>query len=540
VDRMLRTTGFGAAGVRTIGAGDVSVLNERASEEHMREDAGTNSPSGVLVGVSPVSSPEARERAVSSAEHLGLLHVLVVDDDEAVRKACCQIAAGMGFEVVGAESATAARDILKQRRIDLLLLDLKLPGGGGLPLLEQVKALHPDTAVIVMTAFATVSSAVEAMRIGAGDYLTKPFALEELTAVLERTGQQLHMDVQSRQLRERLRTQQGMGGLVGRSPEMEKLYRILSKVAYSTHPVLILGESGTGKELVARSIHFNGPNAAKPFVPVDCGSLVPTLIESELFGHVKGAFTGADRAKEGLLASAEGGTVFLDEIGELPLDLQAKLLRALQEKEVRPVGATQARPISARVLAATNRDLATMVEQGRFRKDLYFRLNVVNLRIPPLRDRREDIAVLATHFLKQMEKETGVERSFSDSMLRTMAEYDWPGNVRELENAIERACALSSGPVLHLGDLPTQLQNFRMQQGPAIHAEEENGLEQSGSMGAPEGGIVSIAEMEKQAILGTIRQLNGDKLMAAKLLGIGKTTLYRKLKEYGITEGLGD
>ena len=540
MDRMLRTTGFGAAGVRTIGAGDVSVLNERASEEQMREDAGTNSPSGVLVGVSPVSSPEARARAVSSAEHLGLLHVLVVDDDEAVRKACCQIAAGMGFEVVGAESATAARDILKQRRIDLLLLDLKLPGGGGLPLLEQVKALHPDTAVIVMTAFATVSSAVEAMRIGAGDYLTKPFALEELTAVLERTGQQLHMDVQSRQLRERLRTQQGMGGLVGRSPEMEKLYRILSKVAYSTHPVLILGESGTGKELVARSIHFNGPNAAKPFVPVDCGSLVPTLIESELFGHVKGAFTGADRAKEGLLASAEGGTVFLDEIGELPLDLQAKLLRALQEKEVRPVGATQARPISARVLAATNRDLATMVEQGRFRKDLYFRLNVVNLRIPPLRDRREDIAVLATHFLKQMEKETGVERSFSDSMLRTMAEYDWPGNVRELENAIERACALSSGPVLHLGDLPTQLQNFRMQQGPAIHVMADNGLEQSGSVGAPEGGIVSIAEMEKQAILGTIRQLNGDKLMAAKLLGIGKTTLYRKLKEYGITEGLGD
>ena len=286
----------------------------------------------------------------------------------------------------GAESATAARAILKHQQIDLILLDLKLPGGGGLALLEQVKTLHPETAVVVMTAFATVSSAVEAMRIGAGDYLTKPFALEELTTVLERAGQRLPLDVQSRLLRERLRTQQGMGGLVGQSPEMEKLYRILSKVAFSTHPVLILGESGTGKELVARSIHFNGPNAAKPFVPVDCGSLVPTLIESELFGHVKGAFTGADRAKEGLLASAEGGTVFLDEIGELPLDLQAKLLRALQEKEVRPVGATQTRPISARVLAATNRDLAAMVEQGRFRKDLYFRLNVVNLRIPPLRE----------------------------------------------------------------------------------------------------------------------------------------------------------
>jgi len=302
--------------------------------------------------------------------------------------------------------------------------------------------------------------------------------------------------------------------------------------------VLILGESGTGKELVARSIHFNGPNAAKPFVPVDCGSLVPTLIESELFGHVKGAFTGADRAKEGLLASAEGGTVFLDEIGELPLDLQAKLLRALQEKEVRPVGATQAKPISARVLAATNRDLAGMVEQGRFRKDLYFRLNVVNLRIPPLRDRREDIAPLAMHFLAQMQKDSGVERTFSDTTLRVMAEYDWPGNVRELENAIERACALSSGPVLHMGDLPTQLQNFRLQQGPTVSVIDEDedgvGVERQG------GGIVSIAEMEKHAILGTIRQLKGDKLMAAKLLGIGKTTLYRKLKEYGITEGLGD
>src|SRR6202046_1457282 len=271
-----------------------------------------------------------------------------------------------------------------------------------------------------MTAFATVSSAVEAMRIGAGDYLTKPFALEELTAVLERTGQQLHMDVQSRQLRERLRTQQGMGGLVGRSPAMEKVYRILSKVAYSTHPVLILGESGTGKELVARSIHFNGPNAAKPFVPVDCGSLVPTLIESELFGHVKGAFTGASRAKEGLLAAAEGGTVFLDEIGELPLDLQAKLLRALQEKEVRPVGATHSVPISARVLAATNRAPTAMVAQGTFRKDLFFRLNVVSLKIPSLRERRDDIPVLMEFFLERAQNESGRAHSFSEDAVRLM------------------------------------------------------------------------------------------------------------------------
>ncbi|MEO6982030.1 MAG: sigma 54-interacting transcriptional regulator, partial [Edaphobacter sp.] len=261
---------------------------------------------------------------------------------------------------------------------------------------------------------------------------------------------------------------------------------------------------------------------------------------SELFGHVKGAFTGADRAKEGLLASAEGGTVFLDEIGELPLDLQAKLLRALQEKEVRPVGATQARPISARVLAATNRDLVGMVEQGRFRKDLYFRLNVVNLRIPPLRDRRGDIAPLAVHFLERVDRENDTSHTFSDDALRVMAEYDWPGNVRELENAIERACALSSGPVLHMGDLPTQLQDFRLQRGPTMYASDSDEEETASDGEKGNDGIVSIAEMEKHAILGTIRQLNGDKLMAAKLLGIGKTTLYRKLKEYGIAEDAGE
>jgi len=500
-------------------------------------------PSGVLVGVSPLDA--LRVVGIGQEESIGAggpsLHVLVVDDDDAVRKACCDVVERRGFAVMGSGSVAAARTILKHQKIDLLLLDLKLPDGGGLALLEQVKILYPDTSVVVMTAFATVVSAVEAMRIGAADYLTKPFALEELTTVLDRAGQRSHFDLQSRQLREKLRSQKDAGGLVGQSPEMEKLYRILSKVAFSTHPVMILGESGTGKELVARSIHLNGPNAAKPFVTVDCGALVPTLIESELFGHVKGAFTGADRAKEGLLAAAEGGTVFLDEIGELPLDLQAKLLRALQEKEVRPVGSTQARPISARVLAATNRNLSAMVEQGRFRKDLFFRLNVVNLRIPSLRDRRGDIPLLAMHFLEKMQRETGVARTFSADMLRVLSEFDWPGNVRELENAIERACALSSGPVLHMGDLPTQLQDFRMHSIPQRYdADVREVSADEDRLTGGDGTIVSIAEMEKSAILGTIKQLKGDKLMAARLLGIGKTTLYRKLKEYGITEGLGD
>ena len=489
---------------------------------------GERPPSGVLVGLSDLNNVREFEHA---SDGLPALRILIVDDDDPVRKACCEIAGSMGFVALSAGSVPAARLVLKQQRVDMLLLDLKLPGGGGLTLLEEVKALYPDTAVVVMTAFATVSSAVEAMRIGAGDYLTKPFALEELTTVLDRTSQRLQFDVESRRLRERLRTQKGMGSMIGRSPEMEKVYRILSKVAYSNHPVLILGESGTGKELVARSIHVNGPNAQKPFIPVDCGSLVPSLIESELFGYVKGAFTGANRSKEGLLAAADGGTVFLDEIGELPLDLQTKLLRALQEKEIRPVGATHAVPISARVLAATNRDLTAMVAQGKFRKDLYFRLNVVNLKLPPLRERKADIPVLAAHFLERMHRETGAVHTLSADAIRLMTEYDWPGNVRELEHAIERACALSSGPILHMADLPTQLQDFRTQS-----REGEGEVHRGPSK--PGEGILSIADMERHAILGTIRQLKGDKLMAARLLGIGKTTLYRKLKEYGIAEGL--
>ena len=457
------------------------------------------------------------------------LRLLVVDDDSSLRKVCCEVASGMGFVAFPAGSVNEALEVLRKQPVDMLLLDLKLPGGGGLGLLGQVKKDYPKVDVVVMTAFATVSSAVESLRIGAGDYLTKPFALEDLTAVLGQASQRVHFDLESRLLRERLRTQRGMGSLIGTSPAMEKVYRILSKVAFSTHPVLILGESGTGKELVAQSIHTSGPNAAKPFVPVDCGALTPTLIESELFGHVRGAFTGAVQAKTGLLASAGGGTVFLDEIGELPLELQAKLLRALQEKEVRPVGATHAVPISARVLAATNRDLNTMVAQGTFRKDLYFRLNVVNLKLPPLRERREDIALLAEAFLERVERETGKAHAFSEDAMRLLLEYDWPGNVRELQHAIDRTCAMSSGPVLHTVDLPTQLQDFRLHRDGAAR----NGSRPAGDDGDG-AGIVSIADMERQAILATIRQLKGDKLMAARLLGIGKTTLYRKLKEYGL------
>ncbi len=483
------------------------------------------------------------------AEKVGGMYVLVVDDDAAVRDACCEIVARLGYAPHGVPGPGEARAALRNHSVDILLLDLKGPVGEGLDLLEEVKALHPETAVVVMSAFATVPSAVEAMRTGANDLLTKPFASDELATVLERAAERRTLDLASRALRQRLRTQQGMGNIIGRSTEMEKLYRILSKVAQSAHPALILGESGTGKELVARSIHANGPNATKPFIPVDCGSLVPTLIESELFGYVKGAFTGANRSKEGLLVSAGDGTVFLDEIGELPLDLQARLLRALQEKEVRPVGATHRLPIRARVLAATNRDLASLVEQGRFRKDLFYRLNVVNLRIPPLRERRADIPLLAAHFLDRLGRENGMDYRLSDEALRMMVEYPWPGNVRELEHALQRGATVSSGPLLQLGDLSSQVVEYALQlrrtiqpAGRAHHAHGGNGghgtHERNGTdaIAARAGQIVPLAVQERQAILSTLDTLKGDKLMAAKVLGIGKTTLYRKLKEYGIAD----
>ena len=483
--------------------------------------------------LSTIDMTAKQTTSLPAPDRSGILHLLVVDDEPSIRTAAAEYAGGRGFTVHTADNAESARAALDAHLADLVLLDLRLPGGGGLALLEEIRTRYPEAVVIVMTAYATVSSAVEAMRSGASEYLTKPFTLDELGEALERGSERRHFDLESRRLREKLRTPDGFGTLIGRSPEMERVYRILSKVANTTHPVLILGESGTGKEMVARTIHYNGPNAAQPFIPIDCGSLAPTLIESELFGYVKGAFTGANRSKDGLLAAAGEGTVFLDEIGELPLDLQSKLLRALQEKEIRPVGSTQRVPIHARILAATNRDLPAMVEQGRFRKDLYFRLNVVNVKLPSLRERRADVPVLAAHFLDRLSRESGRTLSLSDEVLRVMNGYDWPGNVRELENMIERACALSSGPLLHLGDLPTQLQEYRLQTQRLTQAANESAANGTAS---DEEAILTIAEMERQAILNTIRQLNGDKLTAAKLLGIGKTTLYRKLKEYGISD----
>ena len=460
--------------------------------------------------VSPIpSQPLTIEGAVP-------LNLLVVVDDRFVREACKEAAAALGYCTTATGSAEQAFSLIDSQTIDVVLLDLNLPGAGGLEVLGEIKRLQRDIEVIVMTGNGTVQSAVQAMKAGACDFVTKPFGLNELKLLLERVAAHLKLKVANRRLCDEMRSGQSFGNIVGRTPEMDRLYRIIGKAAHSAHPVLILGESGTGKEMVARAIHYSGPCRDKPFVPVDCGSLVPTLIESELFGHVKGAFTGASHAKDGLLALAEGGTVFVDEIGELPLDLQSKLLRALQEKEIRPVGSTKQIPINVRILAATNRDLEHAVGQGVFRRDLYFRLNVLSLRIPPLRERRQDVRLLVNTFLERHSRASGRKFDVSDDALKALTAYHWPGNVRELENCIERCCAMNSGPVIHTTDLPTSI----------------TGATARVSEGSPEPRITRIADLEKQGIVGAIEKLSGDKLMAAKLLGIGKTTLYRKLKEY--------
>lgn len=476
--------------------------------------------------------PKLRERPLLAmvSPRPAPMRVLVVEDDPLVRHACAEIARELGYTVETADSVSSARLALKRSAVDVLLLDLKLPGGGGFAVLEEVREAHPRTAAVVMTAFASVNSAVEAMRTGAGDYLAKPFSLEELTAVLERAAERRNAFAETRELRDRLNTGKNSSLLMGQDPAMEKLFRILSKVAFTHHPVLILGEGGTGKEIVARAIHANGPLASRPFIPVDCGSLLPGLIEAELFGCTEQPKQGLE-AKTGLLAVVEGGTVFLDEIADLTPELQSRLLRALQEKEVRPVGGGAPAPLRARILAATNRDLNAMVESGRFRKDLYYRLNVVNMRIPPLRERPGDIPLLTAHLLDRFSEEYGTRYSLSDEALRLMVEYDWPGNVRELEHAIERACSLSSGPVLHAADLPNSLQERRYQS--RLPAVEIRPIPADGAET-----VITIMELERQAILRALHHLKGDKLLAAKLLGIGKTTLYRKLKEYGLGDDL--
>ena len=449
------------------------------------------------------------------ADRRATIEILVVDDEDATRRLCCDVANEAGYKASAVPTTEAALEILDEEPVDIVLTDLRVPQLGGIELLKRIREHYAETAVIVLTQYGTIDTAVEATRLGAADYVTKPFRIDDLRSKLKRLVRSLEMDNENRVLREQLRTHRDFGGLIGFSQKMQRVYKLIEKVSKHNYPVLVLGESGTGKELVARSIHYMGSRQNKPFVPVDCSALTPTLIESELFGYVKGAFTGAVQNKQGLLEAADSGSLFLDEIGDLPIDLQAKLLRALQEREVKPVGSTERVTISARVIAATNRDLEGAVRSGSFRQDLFFRLNVVQINLPPLRERKTDIPLLVNAFLEKFTQiGTCIHTISSDAMARLIA-YDWPGNVRELENAIERAVALSSGPILQIADLPSNL-----------HFGSSDRFPEKDEM-------MPLEELERRAILRALRESGGDKLAAARMLGIGKTTLYRKLKEYG-------
>lgn len=475
-----------------------------------------------FAGRQGIQAPEAASEFMALTEGLRTrssnppLNLLVVDDDEHIREVCRTVASETGMKVLDVSTAEEALELLELSSVDVLLTDLRLPGTSGLELLKRVTVTHPDVAVVMLTQYGTIDSAVQATRMGVADYVTKPFRVEELRARLEQVAHSVELKRENRLLREQVRTRPGFGGLIGMSPRMERVYKMIEKVAQRDHPVLVLGESGTGKELVARSIHYMGLRKDKPFVPVECSALVPTLVESELFGYTRGAFTGAMQAKQGLMEAANGGTLFLDEIGEMSLEMQAKLLRSLQQKEVKPVGSTERRPINVRIVAATNRDLEAGTRNGTFRQDLYFRLNVVQIKLPPLRERKSDIPLLVTAFLEKFSSHCDTPREMTEDAMRRLMAYDWPGNVRELENAVGRAVALGSGPFVSVHDLPSNLQYPASDRAPV---KEE---------------MLPLDELERRAILSTLNQTGGDKQAAARLLGIGKTTLYRKLKQYQI------
>ncbi|HLW97690.1 MAG TPA: sigma-54 dependent transcriptional regulator [Candidatus Acidoferrales bacterium] len=450
----------------------------------------------------------------SSGKLSALATVLVVDDESQAREICLSVVEDVGLRARTVSTTEEALAAMDESPVDIVITDLQVPSMGGIELLRHVRQASPHVAVIVLTQYGTIETAIEATRLGAADYVMKPFHVEDLRAKLERVVHSLTIDQENRILREQLRSRPGFGGFIGVSIRMQKVYRLIEKVSQHNYPVLILGESGTGKELVARSIHFLGSRQQKNFVPVDCSSLAPTLIESELFGYVKGAFTGAVQNKRGLLEAAEDGTLFLDEIGDLPVDMQAKMLRALQEREVKPVGSTERVRLRARIIAATNRDLEESIRAGKFRQDLYFRLNVVQIKLPALRDRKSDIPLLVSSFLEKYADQEHAPRTITEDAMRQLTAYDWPGNVRELENTIERAMALGTGPIVQIVDLPTNLQDPARAQ-----AVEEDGM-------------VPLELMERRAIFRALQGTGGDKLAAARLLGIGKTTLYRKLKQY--------
>jgi DNA-binding NtrC family response regulator len=441
--------------------------------------------------------------------------ILIVEDEDLMRELLSKILEGENYRIYQAPSAEDALRVLQDQPIDLVLTDLRLKGMNGLQLLTEARAHDPEIVVVVMTAYASVETAVEAMRKGAYDYITKPFINDEIRVMLRRALNQRHLSRENRHLKRELRERYRFENIVGTSEAMEKVYRLIEKVSVISTNVLIFGETGTGKELVARAIHYNSERAERPFVAVNCGALTESLLESELFGHVKGAFTGAIANREGFFRKADKGTLFLDEISEVSHALQVKLLRAVQEREVIPVGGREPVKFDLRLIAATNKNLEDEVRKGLFREDLFYRINVITVPLPPLRERKEDIPLLVHHFLQKYAQRLGKPSiRISREAMQILANYDWPGNVRELENMVERTVALCEGDTIETTDLPEKLMRVRI----AIREIDQD--------------EVTLDALEEEHIKKVLLKVNGDKVKAAQILGINLSTLYRKLARY--------
>ena len=444
--------------------------------------------------------------------------ILVVDDETSMCQYLTILLRKEGYEVTTASSGVEALALMERRPFDVVISDIQMPQLDGIQLLKGIKAIDPDTPVIMLTAYASEQSAIDAVNLGAYAYLQKHSKNDEIRVAVRNALQLRTAKCENRQLRKQLRRHAPAPRLIGQSPVMQSIYRMIDKIAATPATVLITGESGTGKELIAKTIHARSGRADKPYVAINCGAIPETLLESQLFGHVKGAFTGADRDHDGFCRQAEGGTIFLDEIGETPLAIQVKLLRMLQEREIYPVGSSKAVKVDLRVIAATNRDLEADVASGRFRADLYYRLNVIPIDLPPLRERVDDIPLLIDHFLRRLDPgyDGRLSHALAPDALAALQRYPWPGNVRELENVIERACIMREGERITLADLP-----------PAV-VEPGGDLEQVCTVGSH----VPLEVIERQHILKVLASVGGQKKRASEILRINPSTLYRKLLRY--------
>jgi len=442
--------------------------------------------------------------------------ILIVDDDAAMRQMLESLFREQGYAVREASSAPAALEVASEIELDAVLSDIKMPGKSGIEMVGELRQIRPDTPVVLMTAFGSIDSAVEAMRAGAFDYVTTPFETEAVLLTLERAIERRALEEENRRLRRAVDQTSSFGDLIGESPAMREIFALIRKVAHGRSSVLITGESGTGKEVVARTLHYHGSRADKPFVPINCTAIPEGLLESELFGHVRGAFTGAHSSKRGLFEKANGGTLFLDEIGDMGLGLQSKLLRVLQDGEIRPVGGTQAIRVDVRIVAATNQDLQSAMEEGIFREDLFYRLNVIPVHIPPLRERPEDIPPLVDAFLRKHTNGRG-RRSIVPGAMERLKVCTWKGNARELENVLERAMALSESDELGLEDLPLGSAGAVQDGSDSDTALHRAALEH-----------LSLRELEERYIEEVLNITEGNKVQAAKILGIDRKTLYRR------------